>query len=246
MPMIELKGKRALVTGAGRRVGAEIARALGEAGMHVGVHFHSSASGAEATCEAIRAAGGGATALQADLTNRDAARALVDRALEQLGGLDVLVLSAAEFEPAPLGAIDDAAWDRTLGLNVATPFAIAQRAADALRASRGSIVGITCVSRILPYRGFLPYEVSKAALWQMLRVLALELAPDVRVNMVAPGSVLPPESMTEPQLEALRARVPLGRLGRARDIADAVLHLARHEHMTGSEIVVDGGRVLSG
>jgi pteridine reductase len=115
-----------------------------------------------------------------------------------------------------------------------------------LRASRGSIVGITCVSRILPYRSFLPYEVSKAALWQMLRVLALELAPDVRVNMVAPGSVLPPESMSEEQLAALRARIPLGRLGSASDVAGAVLHLAQHEHMTGTEIVVDGGRVLAG
>jgi len=214
--------------------------------MHVGVHFKASASGAEQTCAAIRAAGGEAVALQADLSGREAARELVDRALAQLGGLDVLVLSAAEFEPAPLGAIDDAAWDRTLGLNVATPFAIAQQAAPQLRASRGSIVGITCVSRLLPYRGYLPYEVSKAALWQMLRVLALELAPDVRVNMVAPASVLPPESMTEAELDALRARIPLGRLGDASDIADAVLHLARHEHMTGTEIVVDGGRTLAG
>jgi len=245
MGMIELRSKRALVTGAGRRIGAEIARTLGAAGMHVGVHFHASARGAEQTCAAIRAVGGEAVALQADLSSRDAARGLVDNALRELGGLDVLVLSAAEFEPARLGAIDDASWDRTLSLNVGAPFAIAQHAANALRASRGSIVGITCVSRLLPYRGFLPYEVSKAALWQMLRVLALELAPDVRVNMVAPGSVLPPDSMTE-QLEQLRARVPLGRFGSARDVAEAVLHLARHEHMTGTELVVDGGRVLAG
>jgi pteridine reductase len=244
--MIELAGKRALVTGAGRRVGAEIARALGAQGMRVGVHFHSSASGAEETCVAIRAVGGEATALQADLSSRDAGRTLVDRTLAQLGGLDLLVLSAAEFEPAKLGSIADDTWDRTLALNVSAPFAIAQYAAQALRASRGSIVGITCVSRLLPYRGFLPYEVSKAALWQMLRVLALELAPDVRVNAVAPGSVLPPESMGPAQLEALRARIPLGRLGSARDVAEAVLHLARNEHMTGSEIVVDGGRVLAG
>jgi len=244
--MIELAGKRALVTGAGRRVGAEIAQALGAQGMHVGVHFHCSVSGAEETCSAIRAAGGEATALQADLSSRDAARTLVDRALAQLGGLDLLVLSAAEFEPAKLGSIADDAWDRTLALNVSAPFAIAQHAAQALRASRGSIVGITCVSRVLPYRSFLPYEVSKAALWQMLRVLAVELAPDVRVNMVAPASVLPPESMSDAQLAELCARIPLGRLGNAGDIADAVLHLARHEHMTGSEIVVDGGRTLAG
>lgn len=243
--MMELRGKRALVTGAGRRVGAEIARALGAEGMRVGVHYHASRSGADATCAAIRAAGGEAVALQADLGSREAARALVDEAAARLEGLDVVVLSAAEFEPAELGAIDDASWDRTLGLNLAAPFAIAQRAAPHLRASRGSIVAITCVSRILPYRGFLPYEVSKAGLHQLVRVLALELAPEVRVNAVAPGSVLPPESMAPAELEALRARIPLGRLGRASDVAQAVLHLARHEHMTGAEIVVDGGRTLA-
>lgn len=246
MAMIDLKGKRALVTGAGRRVGAEIARSLGAHGMHVGVHFHASSRGAEETCTAIRASGGEAVALQADLSSRVAARGLVDAALAALGGLDVLVLSAAEFEPAQLGAIADAEWDRTLALNLAAPFAVAQHAAPALRASRGSIVGITCVSRLLPYRGFLPYEVSKAGLWQMLRVLALELAPEVRVNAVAPGSVLPPESMSEAELEALRARIPLGRFGTAADVAQAVLHLARHEHLTGTELVVDGGRVLAG
>jgi len=244
--MIDLRGKRALVTGAGRRVGAEIARTLGAAGMRVGVHFHASASGADETCAAVRAAGGEAVALRADLSNRGEACGLVDATLEQLGGLDLLVLSAAGFEPAKLGTIDEETWDRTFALNLDAPFAIAQRAAPALRASRGSIVGITCVSRLLPYRGFLPYEVSKAALWQMLRVLALELAPEVRVNAVAPGSVLPPESMSAAQLEELRSRIPLGRLGSARDVAEAVLHLAQNEHMTGSEIVVDGGRVLGG
>jgi len=244
--MIELRGKRALVTGAGRRVGAAIARALGAAGMQVGVHFNTSSQGAEQTCEAIRAGGGQACSLQADLSSRDACRALVDEAAGRLGGLDLLVLSAAEYEPATLGAIDDATWDRTMAVNLEAPFVLAQKAAPLLRASRGSIVAITCVSRILPYRSFLPYEVSKAALHQMVRVLALELSPEVRVNAVAPGSVLPPPSMTEQQLEELAAPIPLGRFGSADDVAQAVLHLAQHEHMTGSEIVVDGGRVLAG
>lgn len=244
--MLELRGRRALVTGGGRRVGAEIARVLAEQGMDVAVHFHGSQAGAESTCQTVRLSGGRAVALQADLSNRAAARGLIDAAVDALGGLDLLVLSAASFEPATLGSIGDDDWDRTFALNLDAAFVLAQRAVPALRAARGSIVAITCVSRILPYRGYLPYEVSKAALYQLVRLLALELAPDVRVNAVAPGTVLPPESMDAAELEALRARIPLRRTGNARDVAEAVVHLAQHEHMTGSEIVVDGGRVLAG
>jgi len=227
-------------------VGAEIARALGEQGMRVAVHYHGSQAGADATCQAVVAAGGEACSLQADLRDRDAARSLVHRAVAAWGGLDVLVLSAASFEPARFGTIDDDAWDRSMQLNLAVPFFLAQEAAPALRETRGSIVAITCVSRVLPYRGFLPYEVSKAGLHQLVRLLALELAPEVRVNAVAPGSVLPPEELSAESLEALRARIPLGRFGMAHDVAEAVVHLAQNDFMTGSEIVVDGGRVLAG
>jgi pteridine reductase len=240
--MLELRGKRALVTGAGRRLGAEIAATLGAHGMHVGVHYASSAAGAERTCARIRAAGGVAHALAADLRARDSARGLIDRAIEQLGGLDLLVLSAASFERTPLAQLDDRRWDDTLALNLTAPFAMAQHAAPALRAARGSIVFMTCISRITPYRDFLAYETSKAALHQVMRLLALELAPDVRVNAVAPGSVLPPDDWDATRVARLTESIPLGRTGQARDVADAVLHLARSEWMTGSEIVVDGGR----
>lgn len=240
--MLELRGKRALVTGAGRRLGAEIAVTLGAAGMQVGVHYASSAAGAEQTCAQIRAAGGVAHALAADLRKRDAARELIDRTIALLGGLDLLVLSAASFERVPLARIDDRRWDDTLALNLTAPFAMAQHAAPALRAARGSIVFMTCVSRITPYRDFLAYETSKAALYHLMRLLALELAPDVRVNAVAPGSVLPPDDWDAARVARLTEGIPLGRTGQARDVADAVLHLARSEWMTGSEIVVDGGR----
>lgn len=243
--MLDLRGKRALVTGAGRRVGAEIAVALGEQAMQVAVHYQSSREGAEAVGERIRQGGGRAVLLPGDLRARDAARGVVDRAIDALGGLDLIVLSAASFERVAFEAIDDRAWDDTLALNLSAPLAMAQRAAPALRAAHGSIVLVTCVSRLSPYRGYLPYEVSKAALYHLMRLLALELAPDVRVNAVAPGSVLPPEGWPPERVEALLPRIPLGRIGRARDVADAVLHLARSEWITGSEIVVDGGRSLS-
>jgi pteridine reductase len=242
--VLELAGKRALVTGAGRRVGAEIALALGELRMRVAVHCQSSRDGAEATCERIVAAGGEALALSGDLRDRTRARALIDRAIEALGGLDLLVLSAASFERVAFERIDDRSWDDTLALNLTAPLVMAQQAAAALRRARGSIVLVTCVSRVAPYRHYLPYEISKAAVYQLMRLLALELAPEVRVNAVAPGSVLPPDDWQVSDNAALLERIPLGRLGRPRDVAEAVVHLAQSEWITGAEIPVDGGRSL--
>jgi pteridine reductase len=243
-PPTSLRGQRALVTGAGRRVGAAIAVALGAEGMRVAVHYHGSASGAERTCEAVRSAGGEALSVQADLGDRANARRLVDDATAALGGLDLLVCSAASFEHGDVEHTGDELWDRTLALNLAAPFALAQRAAPSLRAAHGSIVLVTCVSRLAPYRGYVAYETSKAALYQLMRLLALELAPDVRVNAVAPGSVLPPEGWSAEQHAALERRIPLGHVGRAEDVAGAVVHLARSQWITGAEIVVDGGRSL--
>jgi pteridine reductase len=244
-PPTSLRGKRALVTGAGRRVGAAIAVALGAEGMRVAVHHHASASGAEETCAAVRGAGGEALSVQADLGDRRASRGLVDRVVAQLGGLDLLVCSAASFEPGDLDHTGDDSWDRTLALNLTAPFALAQRAAPSLREARGSIVLVTCVSRLAPYRGYVAYETSKAALFHLMRLLALELAPDVRVNAVAPGTVLLPQGWDDQQRVALEQRIPLGRVGSADDVSSAVVHLARSEWITGAEIVVDGGRSLA-
>jgi len=237
-----LTGGKALVTGGGRRLGAAIAVALGEAGMDVMVSYRASADGAEATCARIRALGRAAFAHQADMLDRSAARALVDAAAHALGGLDLLVLSAASYEPGSLADTDDAAWDRTLALNLAAPFALAQRAAPLLRSSRGSLVLVTCGSRLAPHAGHVAYQASKAGLHQLMRTLAIELAPEVRVNAVAPGSVLPPDDWDDARVAQLTARIPLGRTGSARDVADAVLYLARSEWTTGTELVVDGGR----
>jgi pteridine reductase len=248
--LLDLLGKTALVTGAGRRVGAAIARALGARGMRVGIHHHASKEGAERTLADVQAAGGDGVLLQADLGSRAAARRLVDDAIAQLGGLDVLVPSAASFERVSLhDAGDDeldAAWDRTMALNLETPFAMAHRALPELRRRRGSIVMITCTSTILPFRNHLPYVVAKGALKQLVHVLALEAAPEVRVNAVAPGTVLPPEDMSRAEVEALGRRIPLGLTGSAEDVAQAVLYLASAPWVTGVEMVVDGGRVVAG
>jgi pteridine reductase len=242
---IELAGRRALVTGGAKRVGRSIALALARQGMRLALHYHSSRSDAEKTLEGVRALSADALLLAADLSDRDAARTLVDRAVTALGGLDLLVLSAANFERIALDAVDDAAWDRSLGLNLASQFAIAQRALPALRAARGSIVFITCSSASTPFRNHLPYVVAKGGLKQLMRVLALEAAPDVRVNAVAPGTVLPPESLDPASVERLAQSVPLRRTGVPDDVAEAVVYLARAPFVTGQEIAVDGGRAVA-
>ncbi|HYO97375.1 MAG TPA: SDR family oxidoreductase [Polyangiaceae bacterium] len=246
MTRLELRGRRALVTGAGQRVGRAIALRLGAEGMRVALHCNASVSGAENTLAALRALGSDGLVLQADLTSRDAARTLVDAACAALGGLDLLVASAASFERIALGEVDDAAWDRSLGLNLGSQFALAQRALPALRQSRGSIVFVTCSSATTPFRNYLPYVVSKGALRHLTRALALECAPEVRVNAVAPGAVLPPANTPTAALERIVSRIPLARLGEADDVAEAVVYLASAPFVTGHELVVDGGRTVAG
>jgi pteridine reductase len=242
----DLETQVALVTGAGRRLGAAFARALGAAGATVAVHHHGSSTGADEVCRQIVEAGGSAWPFRADLSDPEAPAALVDAVVARFGRLDHVVSSAANFERVELEAVDAASFDRAMALNVRAPMLIAQRAAPALRASRGSIVLVTCTSATAPYRHFLPYVVSKGATKQLARTLALELAPEVRVNAVAPGTVLPPEDMGEHERRVLAERTLLQRLGSAEDVADAVLYLVRARFVTGVEILVDGGVSLTG
>lgn len=242
---VSLRGKRALVTGAGQRVGQAIALALGAEGMQVAVHYRESRAGAEHTAAEIVARGGRAPLLAADLASRDQARTLVDRAVSELGGLDLVVASAASFERVALDDVDDAAWDRSLDLNLASPFALVHRAVPALRAARGSVVFVTCSSATVPMRNYLPYVVSKGALKHLMKTLALELAPEIRVNAVAPGTVLPPPSYDPTAIERLARAIPLARVGTPADIARAVVFLASSPFVTGHELSVDGGRSVA-
>jgi pteridine reductase len=226
-------------------VGQAIALALGAAGMHVAVHYRESAAGAERTAEGVRSAGGEALTLSADLTSRDAARGLVDAAVAKLGGLDLVVASAASFERVPLERVDDDAWDRSLSLNLASPFALVHQAVPALRAARGAVVLITCYSATVPMKSYLPYVVSKGALKHLMKTLALELAPEIRVNAVAPGTVLPPPSYDAEAVRRLSRAIPLGHVGQAEDIARAVVFLASSPFVTGHELSVDGGRSVA-
>jgi pteridine reductase len=242
---LSLCGKRALVTGAGQRVGQSIAVALGAEGMHVAVHYKESRAGAEETARRIAEVGGQATLFPADLSSRDEARGLVDSAVAHLGGLDLVVASAASFERVALADVDDDAWDRSLSLNLASPFALVHRAVPALREAQGSVVFVTCSSATVPMRGYLPYVVSKGALKHLMKTLALELSPDIRVNAVAPGTVMPPPSYDAETLARLARVIPLARVGSPQDIARAVVYLAGAPFVTGQELAVDGGRSVA-
>lgn len=241
-----LEGKVALVTGAGRRVGAAIARALASEGMSLALHHHASPGETTSIAADVERRGGRAVVLRADLSEDAACRGLVRDSVAALGGLDLVVASAANFEHVLFDDADASGFDRAFALNVRATFSLVHEARATLKERSGSVVLITCTSTTLPYRNFLPYVVSKAAAKQLMRGLALELAPHVRVNAVAPGTVLPPEHMRDDERAALAARTLVGRLGSAEDVADAVVYLASAPFVTGHELLVDGGVTLAG
>jgi len=242
MPAIDLNGRVALVTGGGTRVGAAIVRALAGAGCDVLVHYATSEAGARAVAADVERLGRKASLLQADLGDRAEVSLLAERALGVAGRLDVLVHNAANFERAAPDALSAEVWDRAFALNVTAPYLLTLALAPALRRARGSVVAVTCLSATRPWKHYIPYSASKAALANLVVGLAQGLAPEVRVNAVAPGTVLPPASFGDDQLARLRERIPLGRFGAAEDVARAVVFLAENDYVTGQTITVDGGR----
>lgn len=238
--------KVALVTGAGKRVGASIAIALGQAGWDVALHFRGSREGAEETSKQIEARGGRAALVPGDLTQPQDCASVIDQTLAAMGHLDLLVSSAASFAPTDFEALDVGDFDRMIALNARAPLLLAHHARNALKDRGGSVVIVTCTSATLPYPGFLSYVVSKGAAKQLMRALALELAPEVRVNAVAPGTVMAPEHCDEAQRQALAGKTLVQRLGRPEDVAQAVLYLANAPFVTGHELLVDGGVSLAG
>jgi len=246
MSLAPLSGRTALVTGGGVRVGAAIARALAAAGADLIVHYGQSAEGARAVVAEAEGQGRRATALQADLRDRAELDRLAADALAWSGGrLDLLVHNAANFERIDPAALDAAAWDRAMELNAEAPYLLTLALAPALRAARGAVVAIACLSADRPWRTYIPYSISKAAVAHVVRSLALGLAPEVRVNGVSPGAVLLPEGYDEAERARALKRVPLGRLGSPEDVARAVVFLAENDFVTGQILAVDGGEALT-
>ena len=238
---MDLRGRVALVTGAGRRVGRALAVALGTEGMTVAVHYHASDAGARETARMIERAGGKASLVAADLTGDTAAR-LIDDVVRQHNGLDVLVNSSAVMERTPLGEVTAAQWDAMMALNLRAPFLLAQAAAPHLTRARGAIVNIADLAAFETWPAYIPHGISKSGVVYMTRALARTLAPDVRVNGIAPGAVLLPDQWNEDDAAKLRESTPLRRLGSPDDVVGAMLYLLRADYVTGEIIIVDGGR----
>lgn len=239
----------ALVTGAARRLGAAIARRLHAAGYDLALHYrHSAADMAALVAQMEAERPGSVLALQADLAEYDRLPELVAQTLGRYGRLDALVNNASAFSPTPLGTITPADWDAQFLINARAPLILAQAAAPHLKAARGAIVNLVDIYAERPLRDHVVYCMSKAALVAATRALALELAPEVRVNAIAPGAILwPEEGKAEAAKSALLARTPLGRTGSEDDIADAVLWLLQGAgYTTGHVLPVEGGRLLHG
>ena len=242
---MELRGRVALVTGAGRRLGRAMAAALADRGMVLAIHHHASGSGAEELRKEILAAGGRAVCFDADLTDPHAARALPERVVAELGRLDVLVNSAAVMHRLTLEETTPEQWDAILDLNLRSVFFCTQGAAPALRTARGKVVNLADLAGLEPWPGFAAHSVSKAGVVMLTKVLALSLAPDVTVNAIAPGAVLVPEEYDAEERDRLARATPLRRLGSPSDVVSALLYLLEGgDFVTGEVLVVDGGRLI--
>ena len=231
----------ALVTGGGVRVGRAITLALARGGYDLLVSYNSSPAGAAEVAAAARRMQRRAHTTRADLSREDDVAALARTAAERYGRLDLLVNSAASFVAGDLLAVTAAEWDDVMALNLRAPFLLVRETADLLRASRGSVVNIVDLSALRPWPSHPHHSVSKAGLLHLTKVMARALAPEVRVNAIAPGYVLPPEHHSEADIERTRRQIPMGRVGTPEDVADAVRFLARADYVTGQVVVVDGG-----
>ena len=240
-----LAGKVALVTGAARRVGAAIARELHAAGANLVLHYRGAdAEAAQLEGELNAARAGSALRVRLDLLAPGAETALVQAALDRFKRLDCLVNNASTFYATELGKIEPRHWDELVGANLRAPLFLAQAAAGALRAARGAIVNIVDIHAERPLKGYPVYSIAKAGLAGLTRSLALELAPEVRVNGIAPGAIAWPEDgQFEPaERERIVATTPLARIGSPAEIARAVRFLCTAEFVSGQILAVDGGR----
>jgi pteridine reductase len=236
--------KVALVTAGAQRLGRAISLALGRQGWSVAVHHRSRPDAAEATVRELESMGVAAAAFRADFGPAEAATGLVSRVVERFDRLDLLVHGASPFQERDVAEVSEADWDATFDAVAKAGFFLAQAAAPALRATRGSVVYLSDIAARQAWTRYIPHAAAKAALEALVRSLAVALAPEVRVNAVAPGVVLPPADMDPDVVERLVAKTPLGRRVAVEDVCDAVLFLAANPSITGHVLDVDAGRSL--
>jgi len=244
---LDINGQIALVTGGAKRIGRAIAIDLARRGCDIAVHYRTSAAEAEETAEMVRAAGRRAAVFHASLNDPAATAALPRLVVESLGRLDILINNAAAFQPMSLESFNPTAWNDTLAVNLTAPMVLAHAAFPFLSAhEHGRIINLVdiCVER--PWPDHLAYCVSKAGLVTLTLALAKAMAPRVRVNAIAPGAALFPDSYGEDKIKSIIRHVPALRAGTAEDVATAVGFLASNcNYVTGVILAVDGGRSIA-
>ncbi len=245
---MSLDRKAALVTGAADRLGAEIARTLHENGANLIIHYRRSATAAQALADSLNAIRSeSAYCLAADFDDLEATVAMAEAATRVYGRLDILVNNASSFFATPLGDINAQDWQNLMNSNLRAPLFIAQACAPALRDSGGCIINMVDIYASLPLQNYSVYCAAKAGNQMLVKSLARELAPQVRVNGIAPGAILwPSDGFDELQQAELLDNIPLQRRGTAKAITDAVLFLVTNDYVNGDIIRVDGGRLLTG
>jgi pteridine reductase len=238
-----LLGCVALVTGSAKRLGRAVALRLAQEGADVVVHYRTSAAEAESAVAEIEKLGRRAVSIAADLDRVSEIKRLFDETAKQFGRLDILVNSAANFIPASMVSTTEEIWDASLDANLKAPFFCAQAAAPLLRRTKGTIVNFADTGGLLGWPGYIPHSVSKGGVVMLTKVLAKALAPEVRVNAIAPGTITMPGDPPEWEAEFIKL-APLQRSGSPADITDTVLFLVQSKFVTGQVVVVDGGRTL--
>jgi len=240
----KLAGRVALVTGAGKRLGRALALRLASEGADVAVHYGNSEAQAQEVVTALQKMGRQSAAFPAELTDVSAIEKLVTDVAARFGRLDILVNSAANFLETKFGETSEATWDASLNTNLRAPFFCAQAAAPFLaKNGHGVIINFADIGGLLGWREYLPHSLAKSGVILMTRILAKELAPKVRVNAIAPGTITMEGDPPEWQEDFIQ-RAPLRRTGRPDEIGDAMMYLIGAEFVTGQCLVVDGGRIL--
>jgi NAD(P)-dependent dehydrogenase (short-subunit alcohol dehydrogenase family) len=242
-PGESLRGRVALVTGAAKRLGRAVALRLAEDGADVVIHYRSSGAEARSAVVEIEKLGRRGAAITADLTSVAEIKRLFDEAAKQFGRLDILVNCAANFLPSSIISTTEEVWDASLDSNLKAPFFCAQSAAPLLRRSKGCIVNFADTGGLLGWPGYMAHSVSKAGVVMLTKVLAKALAPEVRVNAIAPGTITMPGDPPEWEADFIKL-APLRHTGTTEDVTEAVMYLVGAKFATGQILIVDGGRTL--
>jgi pteridine reductase len=239
MDDLPLSGRTALVTGAAVRLGRAIAIGLAARGADIALHYHSSEAEALRTAEEIRHLGRRCLPVSADLQNPASPAKILEAAGAFFGKADILVNSAAIFEPGTLAQTSPELWEKTIAINLRAPFFLCQ--AFAAQTDRGDIINLTDAAADRSSANYIAYSLAKNALLALTRTLAKSLAPGIRVNAIAPGAILPPPGRGEDYFDRLAAHIPLGRGGSPEDIVGGVLYLLTAPYVTGEVLHISGG-----